>query len=424
MRQATLAALVSASVLAISGCGPRSTGGTPDGGTGADAPGCVGLQCDQVTCPAGGTTRLVGTVVAPTPVDPDPVPNAVVYVPNEAVQPFPQGVECSTCGSPLSGAPLVQAYSNTDGTFSIDNMPVGADVPVVIQLGRWRRQVRVAIEACVDNALPAEASHLPHRQSEGDIPKMALVTGQLDALECTLAKIIDPAELTAPGGSGRVHLYRRNGNDLPSPLPGRESLLADLSTLMQYDAVLLPCPSHEAYTATEAENLRAYADLGGRILNTHGGGFWLFEPAVAYPGLVAFNNQPDPDVDFGTVDTSFPKGEIFADWLMLIGATATYAQIPIAAPQWFVDGVSAPAQSWVATTGPTTIQHLTFNTPVEVAPENQCGRVLFSNFHVGSSTGPGLYPDSCIAGPLTPDEQLIEFMLFDVTACVQPDVIE
>jgi hypothetical protein len=68
------------------------------------------------------------------------------------------------------------------------------------------------------------------------------------------------------------------------------------------------------------------------------------------------------------------------------------------------------------------VQHLTLNTPIAVEPENQCGRVVFSNFHVAPGSV-GTYPDACAPGPLTAQEKLVEFMLFDVTACVSPDVI-
>ena len=404
----------------LAACGPeRSEQPGPDAGD----PPCVNLECKQVVCENGARTRLLGTVRAPTAVDPDPLPNITVYVPNAAVEPFASGTSCMTCANALSGSPLVQTTTATDGTFALENMPVGDAIPIVIQTGRWRRQVSMKIDPCVDNTLPDELSHLPRNRSEGDIPKMAIVTGQIDPLECTLAKLLDPNELGMPGGASRIHVYRRNGNDLSPSAPSREALVGDLSTLLQYDAVLLPCPSHEAYTAQEAANLKAYADQGGRIFNTHGGGFWMFEPANVYGDLVAFNNQPDPDVDEGAIDTSFDKGKQFADWLQTIGATTTYARIPIGAPQWFVDSVKAPAQAWVTTSSPTTVQHLTFNTPIDVPAEQQCGRVLFSNFHVSGGSSSGVYPNACTSGPLTPDEQIIEFMLFDVTACVQPDLL-
>ena len=41
----------------------------------------------------------------------------------------------------------------------------------------------------------------------------------------------------------------------------------------------------------------------------------------------------------------------------------------------------------------------------------------------GSSTGTGMHPATCTSGVSGPDEQIIEFVLFDVTACVQPDLL-
>src|SRR5205807_1829121 len=78
---------------------------TPDGGT------CTNLCLQQASCD-GGSTTLTGTVVAPTPSQygaPDPIYGATVYVPNSPVSPFPAGVSCDQCGTPVSGSPLVIA---------------------------------------------------------------------------------------------------------------------------------------------------------------------------------------------------------------------------------------------------------------------------------------------------------------------------
>ncbi len=402
---------------ALVGCGPKPVSSSPD----ADQPGCVGLECQLVQCPVGTATRVTGTVFAPTPVDPDPLPNVTVYIPNAAVEPFAPGVQCTTCATPLSGSPLVTTTTAVDGTFTLANVPAGTQIPIVIQTGRWRRQVAIDIEPCVDTALPSDLSHLPRNRAQGDIPKMAIATGQLDSLECTLAKLIDPSEIGAPGSDARVHLYRLNGNDLATPVPSRAAMLADLGAMRQYDAMLLPCPSGEPFLATESDNLEAYADQGGRLFVTHHGGDWMDQNGIRYPS-VQFNRQPDPPVSEGAVNTTFERGKQFADWLQVIGATPTYATIPITSAQWHVDSTTMPAQTWVSTSSPTTVQHLTLNTPVAAPAENQCGRILFSNFHVAPGSV-GIFPTACTPGPLTAQEKLVEFMLFDVTACVSPDVI-
>ncbi len=73
-----------------------------------------------------------------------------------------------------------------------------------------------------------------------------------------------------------------------------------------------------------------------------------------------------------------------------------------------------------------TVQHFTFNTPVGAAADKQCGRVVFSTFHVAEEdTDPGHLrppvPPRLRNRPMTPQEKALEFMLFDASACVQPD---
>ncbi|MGC4092542.1 MAG: hypothetical protein QM756_32620 [Polyangiaceae bacterium] len=41
---------------------------------------------------------------------------------------------------------------------------------------------------------------------------MAMVTGDVDALECVLRKVgVADSEFTLPTGTGRIHMYRSNG---------------------------------------------------------------------------------------------------------------------------------------------------------------------------------------------------------------------
>jgi hypothetical protein len=169
-------------------------------------PACTNLCLKQVTCVGNGQTTVTGTVYAPNGTE--PLPNAVVYVPNGTVAPFTQGVSCDNCAQ-ASGSPLVGTTSAVDGTFTLTNMPVGTNIPLVIQIGRWRRQVSIPnVASCTNTALPASLTRLPKNQSEGDIPKQAFATGQVDALECVLRKMgVDDSEFTNALGNGRIHLY-------------------------------------------------------------------------------------------------------------------------------------------------------------------------------------------------------------------------
>jgi hypothetical protein len=106
-----------------------------------------------------------------------------------------------------SGHPIASALSDAQGRFRIDNVPVGKDVPLVVQVGKWRRQVIVPeVLPCQDNPLTApQMTRLPRNRKEGDLPRVAVTTGVCDPLSCTIAKLgVDRAELGVSGQARRL----------------------------------------------------------------------------------------------------------------------------------------------------------------------------------------------------------------------------
>ncbi|HEY4157464.1 MAG TPA: carboxypeptidase regulatory-like domain-containing protein, partial [Polyangiaceae bacterium] len=428
------------------------TGGTlmlKEGGAAA-APSsgpCTNLQCQQVVCGDGGPlTSVSGTVFDPA--GKVPLYNVVVYVPNAPLEPLPDGASCQTCDGDFSGHPIAVALTDSHGNFKVDDVPVGDNIPLVIQVGKWRRQLTIPhVEQCVDNPLPdADLTRLPRNQSEGDLPKIAISLGGSDSLECLLMRIgVDQSEFTLPSEGGRVNLYANtNSNAATSmvengatlPLPTADSLWDSLPTMMGYDMMLLSCEGTDNNGRSDAQydNVHAYADQGGRIFGSHFHNTWINPDIHPYPAVVKFasgaHNLPDGFV--AQVDTTFPKGVAFSDWLSNVGASTTPGQLVVNGSEHTIDStLSDPttgallAQQWVygqdTDKKTPTVQYFSFTTPVGA---KECGRMVFSDLHVVTGSGDTtkqVFPSGCATSPLTAQEKALEFMLFDLSSCVQKD---
>ena len=395
------------------------TDGSLFGDTGGGPVGCVGLECLKPKCSGQNTTTLTGRVYAPNGVD--PLYNVLVFVPNGELKPFDDGVTCETCEKSVSGSPVATALTDTQGRFELKDMPAGKDIPVVVQIGRFRRKITVpAVAECVETKAKDGDLRLPKNASEGDIPRIAIVTSTYDPTECILNQIgIDASEFTAPSGPGRVHIYHGNGNNVTGA-PSGADLWLSTATLNRYQLVALPCTSYPS-DATGMQNLYSYASIGGRIFATDlsypiiasGPGDWPRTGNYSSPG--SFSNPAQ-------IDTTFPKGQALADWLQAVGAT-TGPQLSLTDTYSRVGTINPPAQRWLYS-GSANTQAYTFNTPTAAPEKDQCGRVYYSSFHIGSGRSlTGTFPGACQSKPLTPQERVLEFMLFDLASCVQSDKI-
>jgi hypothetical protein len=374
----------------------------------------------------------------------------MVYIPNAPVEPFPTEVSCPLAGAAPSGSPLVGAITGVDGSFKLNNVPVGQNIPLVIVTGRWRRQLHIpTTTACTNTPLPASFAVMPKNQSQGDIPRIAIATGQDDVVECALRMMeISPSEFTDASGPGRINLFGGGGAPgsgivLDPATPTQASLMGDATVLHQYDVLMLPCEGAD-YTkpAPELSNLIDYANAGGRVFTSHFSYSWMWNNAE-FNNVAQWIGGPGtniiPVVGQGTVNTSFAEGETLAEWLPLVGATTTPGDIPIVTP--FQDtngviGVIAPTQEWLTVSyqihlfpGPpppivTSTAQFVFDTPI--APTgttvNQCGRVLYNDYHVenppskvtASTIFPNECPDEALTG-MTPQEKMLEYDLFELT---------
>ncbi len=441
-------------------------GGAKPGVCGSLTP-CTNLCAKQAACDAGTPTTLTGTVFAGvsawTGLAPDPVPNVLVFVPNAPLQAFTPGASCRECAADVSGAPLVSTYTNFDGTFALSGVPSGTHIPLVAQLGRWRRSFYFDVPECATTSVGD--LNLPRNQSEGDIPLTAISTGDVDALECVLLKMgVDEAEFTpdsAAGGRGRVQIYAGDpgpswgdpnggapGADVGPATRSEPALLGSGGTFSNYDQIMLPCWGAPAIkTATELSNLRAYSDSGGHFFATHYSYSWLV-------GNGEFNDvaQWVPDFDnpeeatwtlqvsaLVPPDPPAPRVGVFAKWLNYVAALSNSAAslpgeplVSIDAPRHDVTAVANGSVDWIdgvdqrpnsaafAGNGTPLVEHFTFNTPVDGT--RQCGHDIFSDFHVlnaGSGTSGQTFPAECDRD-FSPQEKILEFMIWDLASCVAP----
>lgn len=193
-------------------------------------------------------------------------------------------------------------------------------------------------------------------------------------------------------------------------------------------------PDTKPQSAMDA--VKAYADIGGRVFMSHWHNIWIEgstqgggnqRPAV-WTSIATWNNSgttfsnPPDTID----ETGFGKGPAFATWMLNVMGSTTRGQIPIGAntgKQTCTGVDAAKAERWVYwQQGNTQFpQNFQFTAPNEVAQDQRCGKVVFSDMHVSgdSSSNAGTpFPGSCSSSPLTPQEKALAFMFFDIASCV------
>ena len=397
------------------------------------------------------STSVSGTIYAPNGTL--PLSGVTVYVPISDPGPLMSGPQCDRCVDSLPGGAYTQTQTDEAGHFQLIDVPAASGVPLVIQVGKWRKQVTLPpVSACQDMALDTVSTTLPRDHTEGDMPQIAITTGNADALECLIRKLgIADSEITTDMQSGKVHLYNGNGaNKFAAGFAGgtggfsdAQTLWGDTTKLSNYDIVMFSCegnqnPSTKPQTAMQA--VHDYAGLGGRLFLSHWHNIWVGgedgDPTHGLPDWEAvatfdYNaKQPASGAQQLTiVDETSSKGMTFASWLLNVGASTVRDQITVTDPRYTLQ-VAKPgkAEQWVyvdpnlsTPTGQTGVQDMLFTTPQDVDPKARCGKVVVSDMHVssGSSSKPGVaYPGGCSATGLSPQEKALAFIFFDIASCV------
>ena len=406
--------------------------------SGMEAGECVGLACFQLAC-QGSTTRITGKVYAPNGTL--PLPGVTVFVPNAKLDPIPATQTCDRCTTPPSGNPLVSARSGPDGSFVLANAPATTGVPLVVQSGRWRRQTTIpVVAACTDTAVDTSLTRMPRNPAEGDVPRIAVVTGGADSLECLVRKTgLDAAQFGVAGGTARVHLYAGlGGTDSMDAASGGQSMLSATAlwstadALRQYDIVVLGCeggPDELSKPLSARAAMKEYVDGGGRMMGSHWQNVWIQSGPAPWPQLATWSTGASLAPFQADVEQGFPRGAELAGWLFATGASTTQGKMPIVeGRQTALTVDESRVRKWIhlasAANGQPTVQYFSFNSPNESAPAARCGRVVFTDLHAssGDDSNPALaFPSGGCTTPVDStiaQEKVLLYTLFDIGTCV------
>ncbi len=411
-----------------------------NGDAAVDVVTCTGLECQVVNCSNGNHTTISGTVY--DPMGRNPLYNVYVYVPNAPLLDIASGAVCTSCQAPASGSPLPSAVqTDAKGHFTIVDAPVGTNIPLVMQLGKFRRVITIpSVPQCVDTALGKKdgsgfetITRLPKKQKEGspfdNLPQLAMATGGCDKLECLMRKIgIDDSEFSA---AGRVHLFTGSGGASGPGSKDAYAFWANKAELTKHDIVINSCECSPVDRKPQGyQAMHDYVNGGGRLFGTHYHYNW-FAPGN---GQADFNSTAQwlaPGPSNGPpwyINTTFPKGVAFDAWVQNVfkGAPPSKGQITLDYAAHDVGIVTGATTPWIYY-GDQNLKnkayntaYLSFNAPVNAQPAAQCGLAVFSDLHVssgGGSLGPlGDCGDAKAA--MTQQEAALEFLFFDLSSCV------
>ncbi|MGO8995540.1 MAG: hypothetical protein ACLQVI_19700, partial [Polyangiaceae bacterium] len=485
---------------------PSQCGDSPGGGGGSSCD--AGLKCDLDACDGGTLATLSGQIMDPAGLN--PLYNVVVYVPNGIPSTITHGnPSCSSCSSLYTGDPITFTTTDTDGKFTLTGVPVPAsgNVPIVIQIGKWRRQmVWPGVVACKPNTATAAVTallRLPGAESPAgtpqptvgttldDLPEIAVSTGAADSMECLFGRIgFASSEYVAGWNatSGHIHIYE--GTPLPTAVAENDNIRnpATMSTatpsssaslwnsdadLNHYDIVVLSCEGEETVGAIP-QNLEDFSYAGGRVFASHFHYSWFAGPIESGQGyappsdwntLATWTGESNAIYEYSTddnqlnadiVETLPDGGTPMKTWLGNVGAlggSAPAGELFIQAPRFNaqVTASNTYSQNWIVPDNvanyfyeddadnvialpANATQYFSFNTPLlgtGDASAEYCGRVVFSDLHVGGAANDyagnttygdtPIVPSGCATGALTPQEKALEYMLLDLASCPSSD---
>src|ERR1700733_2663141 len=145
--------------------GEGGTGTLPDGASGCTGPLCNVSMTDNCAGSSLPFTTITGVVYDPAGAL--PLYDVYVYVPAATPDPIdPGNPACTPCEAPASGGPIIGTLTDEQGKFTLVQpsasaygVPSGSNIPLVIQTGKWRKQITIpTVAKCTTTAIPHPAA--------------------------------------------------------------------------------------------------------------------------------------------------------------------------------------------------------------------------------------------------------------------------
>ncbi len=249
------------------------------------------------------------------------------------------------------------------------------------------------------------------------------------------------AEVLLPARVGRAPVGRAVG---ATSCP----LWASQASFESYDTVLLACegdtfdPDAQTdgglgsilgggqtnVTKVGKQALHDWLGEGGKVFATHFHYTWFQNGPADFQGVA---NWKGYSLGTGTcnncaIDTTFQGGRDFDAWLTDAGALSGTG-INLTGVADSVGTVAAGTTNrWIYDSNSTDTKYLSFNTPIGGLPadggsgKEYCGKAVFTDLHAGGAPS-GDVPGSCKATALSAQEKALEYLFFDLAACVRDE---
>jgi hypothetical protein len=376
---------------------------------------------DTDTIYDGPAGTMGGTVLAPN--GQFPISGALVYFTGGTGPEIPDHAYCYECED-MTGKNWT--LSNPDGTWFLENVPVG-QTNLVVRKGFFQRQRQLTIEENNHLDVPAEYTTLPADNSADgldQIPNYAVLMAYPDQIFDLLAKF-GMGELN--GGSlmfGTETFDVYNDSLTQAGYESSEMLFFDEETLNHYHMIFLPCNANAvglAFANGHRDIVRDYVTAGGKIYNSCCVAFWTEPTFPEY--LEYYGDDGSNQWDIGRISPSAlaTAGTIndqgLRDWFGVVLPSANpdavsfqngYTRVDELIPQNDGHGVEEDdfwvvPYSWVDGSGNDTYTGF----PLMTTYNYECGKIFYSVYETspeGSAT-------------LTPQEYLLLYIILEVGVC-------